>query len=146
MNTKQFKIFLQKLNALETELSHQKGDFVLFGVFLRDGSPDRWDVVVSAPWLDEDDNESLRFMVKQIQAKIELPELLLVATVLILDPSQEFVQEMNDEVRVEHGNVKITDYIFNGMSIERAHIITSKPVATPQDGVTESPQHATASI
>jgi hypothetical protein len=133
---KLFKSYLGKLISIEEELSRDKGDFTLFGIFLRDGSPNRWDIVVSAPWLDENQNESLDFMVKKVQEKLELAELRFVAMVLILDPSQEFVQEMNDEVQVEHGNVKITDYIFNGMGIERAHIITSKPVATTQDEVT----------
>ena len=117
---------IEKLTFIEKKLADEKGDFVLFGLFLREGSPNRWDVVVSAPWLDESRRDSLNFMIKKIQPNLELQEWLMVAMVLILDPSQEFVKEINDEVSVEHGNVKITDYIFNGMGIERAYIITSK--------------------
>ena len=45
---------------------------------------------------------------------------------LILDPSQPFVKEMNCEFDVEHGDIEVTDYDFNGMVFEWAHIITSK--------------------
>ncbi len=124
---KKLKTFLDKFIFIEKELTDEKGDFVLFGLFLREGSPNKWDVVVSAPWLDESSIESLDFMIKRIQSKLELQEQLMMSAVLVLDPSQEFVKEMNEEVRVEHGNVKLMDYIFNGMGIERAHIITSKP-------------------
>ena len=56
----------------------------------------------------------------------EREEFLMFAMVQLLEPHQPFVQEMNREFNVEHGNLEFTDYDFNGMVFERAHIITSK--------------------
>ena len=120
---------IEKLTDIEKKLADERGSFALFGVFLREGSPNRWEIVVSAPWLDEHSRESLEFIIKSIHPNFELQEWIMMATVILLDPSQEFVKEVNEEVNVEHGNVRIMGYEFNGMEIKRAHIITSKPDA-----------------
>lgn len=133
----QFKIFLRKFIALEKEISNEKEGFTLFGLFLREEAPNEWDIVVSAPWLNESSRESLEFMTKRIQAALDLRELLMVSTVLILDPSQNFVREVNNETDVEHGNVELSSFVFNGMAIERAYIITSKRMPMQLDNLDE---------
>ncbi len=63
---KTVKIFLEKLIVVEKKLAAEQGDFVLFGIFLREYAPNnRWDIVVSAPWLDESSRESLDFIIKK---------------------------------------------------------------------------------
>jgi len=127
VSRKLIRKLVPKLISIEKEIAKERGGFTLFGLFLREEDPHReWDLVISADWLDADDTESRRAMINEIQSKLEREEILALALVLILDPSQPFVKEMNCEFEVEHGDLEFTDYDFNGMVFERAHIITSK--------------------
>lgn len=119
------KLF-QKLISIEEEIASEKGSFALFGLFLReDVHLKRWDLVISADWLDTS-LESQRAFIKSIQSQLERDEFLSLAMVLILEPSHPFVEEMNSKFDVGHGHIEFTDYVFNGMVFERVHIITSK--------------------
>ncbi len=117
---------LPKLISIEKEIAEEKGSFRLFGIFLREEQPHReWDLVISAEWLDTR-LESQRVFIKEIQSRLEREEFLMFALVPIFAPDHPFVKEMNCEFEVEHGELEFTDYDFNGMVFERAHIITSK--------------------
>ncbi len=117
---------LPKLISIEKEIAEEKGNFTLFGIFLREEEHRKaWDLVISADWL-EARLESERVFIKEIQSRLEREEFLMFARVPIFDPSHAFVKEMNSEFDVEHGDLEFTDYDFNGMVFEQAHIITSK--------------------
>ena len=45
-------IDLEKLRLVMDEVTEEKGPFTLFGLFLREDAPNKWDLVVSAPWLE----------------------------------------------------------------------------------------------
>ena len=44
----------EKFTRLESQIAQEKGDFTLFALFMREDVPDRWDLIVSAPWLGDD--------------------------------------------------------------------------------------------
>jgi len=121
------KTTIEKFISLEKEMADEKGGFVLFGLFLREEAPNRWDVVISAPWFGENKNEPLNFIVQKFTSKLEEQELIMLSRIVLLDPSEEFVKEVVDSVdSVEHGNLELVNYVFYGMDMKRAHIITSK--------------------
>lgn len=122
---------IEKFISLEKEMADEKGGFVLFGLFLREEAPNRWDVVISAPWFGENKNEPLNFIVKTFTSKLEEQELVILSRIVLLDPWEDFVKEVHGSVAsVEHGNLELVNYVFNGMDMKRAHIITSKQNAT----------------
>ncbi|MBI1929771.1 hypothetical protein HYR99_36670 [Candidatus Poribacteria bacterium] len=124
---------LPKLISIEKEIAEEKGSFTLFGIFLREEQPHReWDLVISAEWLDISTLEAERAFAKEIQSRLEREEFLMFALLLPLEPDHPFVKEMNCEFEVEHGDLEFTDYDFNGMVFERAHIITSKGRGAPK--------------
>ena len=47
----------QRFGSLEAEIAQKKGDFSLFALFLREDAPDRWDLLVSAPWASSNKQE-----------------------------------------------------------------------------------------
>ena len=113
--------------SLEKEIADEKGSFALFGLFLREESPNRWDVVISAPWLGGYKKEKLNFIVPKLTSKLEEQELIMLSRIVLLDLSEDFVKEVNSSVNsIEHGNLELVNYVFNGMAMKRAHIITSK--------------------
>lgn len=44
----------QKFRDAEVQVSQEHGNFYLFGLFEREQTPGRWDLVASAPWLKTD--------------------------------------------------------------------------------------------
>jgi hypothetical protein len=48
-----------ELRKLEEALAAEHGPFTLFALFLREGAPDVWDVVVAAAWIDRDEPAAL---------------------------------------------------------------------------------------
>jgi len=81
---------IEKFISLEKEIADEKGDFVLFGIFLREEAPNRWDVVISAPWFGENKNESLNFIVQKFTSKLEEQELIMLSRIVLLDPARGF--------------------------------------------------------
>jgi HEPN domain-containing protein len=64
---------IKKLVTIENEISVEKGDFSLLAFFLQDGAPNRWDLVVAAPWIEKEkkkksEKEILRYFVDKLKS------------------------------------------------------------------------------
>ena len=119
---------------VESQVARDKGDFVLFALVLREDAPDRWDLVVSAPWAGDDKLRAVDYLVDQIKAILGPQYLTNLSRIVFVDPEQDAVQKLNRAIQVEHGNVEVRDRYFFGLPIKHASIITSKRPA----GVSES--------
>lgn len=65
-------IALEKLARLMQEVVRERGPFALFGVFHRDGAPhDKWDLVVSAPWFDDEKVDALHEIAEKLRAIVD---------------------------------------------------------------------------
>src|SRR2546426_3521117 len=60
----------EKFTRLESQIAQEKGDFTLFALFMREDVPDRWDLIVSAPWLGDDKRAAVSYLVDQIKSKL----------------------------------------------------------------------------
>ena len=121
---------LEKLASLERELSDEKGDFSLFGLFLREDAQDedKWDILVAAPWLDADKKEGLAYLAKEIQQRLESDELLSISRIVILEKGNPTLEAIHKAVKVKHGKVKVENCNFFGVQITHACISTSAAV------------------
>jgi hypothetical protein len=52
-----------KFTRVESRVARDKGDFVLFALVLREDAPDRWDLVASAPWVGDDKQRAVEYLV-----------------------------------------------------------------------------------
>ena len=111
---------------LESELAQEKGDFTLFALFMREDVPDRWDLIVSAPWVGEDKQAAVSYLVGQIKSRLGEDDLTRLSRIVVVDPEDAAVQNLNRTIHVEHGNVEVWDNNFFGLAIKHAQIITSK--------------------
>jgi hypothetical protein len=111
---------------LEAQIAAKKGDFRLFALFLRDDVPDRWDLMVSAPWATEDKKSALRYLVDEIKANLGNDVLTALSRIVIVNPDDAAVGSLNKSIKVEHGSVEVRDSNFFGLPIKHAYIITSK--------------------
>ena len=121
----------EKFTRLEAEIAQEKGDFTLFALFMREDVPDRWDLIVSAPWVGEDKRGAVDYLVGQIKSRLDAGVLTHLSRIVPVDPQDAAVQDLNRAIQVEHGNVEVNDSNFFGLAIKRAHIITSKSPPAP---------------
>lgn len=120
-----------KFRDLESRISEEKGDFTLFALFMREDVPDRWDLLVSAPWVGSDKRGVVDYFVTQIKSQLGAQDLTSLARIVVVDPDDAAVQALNRTVQIEHGGVEVRDSILFGLPIKHAFIITSKRPPTP---------------
>ena len=56
-----------KLKQVENELSNTNGSFELFGLFLREDAPNKWDLLISADWARGKKKESISLIVQKLK-------------------------------------------------------------------------------
>jgi len=117
----------EKLALLEKDVSAEKGEFSLFGLFLREDAKDenKWDILVAAPWLDADKKEGLAYLAKEIQKRLEADELLSISRIVILEKDNPILKAINKSVKVKHIEFEVEDSNFSGIQITHAFISTS---------------------
>lgn len=116
---------VERFGRLESQIAQEKGDFALFALFMREGAPNRWDLIVSAPWA-ADEQQTVRYFVEQIKMRLGEQELVGLSRIVVVDPEKDAVKDLNHSIQVEHGNVEVRDSDIFGLTIKRAHFITSK--------------------
>ena len=122
----------EKLEFLEKDIAHEKGDFSLFGLFLREDARDRWDLIVAAPWIDADNMENLSYIANKVKTFLKDRELLLISRIVLLDLNDPIVQTINKNWRVQRGgSIGLNNPQIFGLPFQYAYIIIShngKPV------------------
>jgi len=121
----------EKFSELESQIAEDKGGFTLFALFMREDAPDRWDLIVSAPWTGDDKRSTVNYFVTQIKSRLGEPELTSLSRIVVVDPQDAAVQAINRAIQIEHGTVEVRDGNFFGLPIKQAYIITSKRPPAP---------------
>ncbi|TWI61249.1 hypothetical protein LZ24_03459 [Desulfobotulus alkaliphilus] len=117
---------IEKFQKVEKSLSESKGQFELFALFLREDSPGRWDLLISAEWVRANKKASINTIIEEIRKELSDPELLMLSRIVILDKDDETLKAIHRARRVEHGLAEISDSSFSGLAIKHAYLITSQ--------------------
>ena len=119
--------FIDKLATIEKDISAEKGDFVLFAVVQREEAPNRWDLLLSAPWFGLEDKETLDFIVSKLKGTLTPQELILLSRIVLFPPKDPRVNEIRKRLQkpVTHGHVELLDWELSGMPMRHAHIVTA---------------------
>jgi hypothetical protein len=126
------KEIAEKLAGLEQNIAEDKGKFLLFALFLREDAPDRWDLLVSAPWISKNKNEALKFFSDKLTQTLNHKDLLKLSRIAIIEADEPALAALQQEVYVEHGLAEVKDTNFLGLQIKHAYIITSRGNDTQQ--------------
>ncbi|HEX7316453.1 MAG TPA: hypothetical protein VF297_21295 [Pyrinomonadaceae bacterium] len=127
-------IQIEKLRRVMEEISAEKGEFELFGLFLREEAQDKWDLVISAPWLEDGKLKALGEFVQKAALIVGEQEFLTLSRIVTLnhdDPNLNTILEAVEDIPVELWNTN-----FFGLEIKHAYILRAKrlrklePVAT----------------
>ncbi|MCP4350166.1 MAG: hypothetical protein GY795_32215 [Desulfobacterales bacterium] len=119
------KNFIKKFLSIEKEIADEKGGFILFGLFQREESVNIWDVVASSNWIGNDTKEPLKYIADKIQSRLTSDEMLDLSRIVLLEPSNRFVVDVNNEFCTEHRIITSVEDVFNGIPMKKAYIITS---------------------
>src|SRR3989442_1882773 len=121
----------EKFAELESRIAEEKGPFALFALFMREDAPDRWDLIVSAPWAGEDKRSVVDYFVGQIKSRLGEQGLTSLSRIVVIDPQDAAVQALNRAIQIEHGRVEVRDSTFFGLTVKHAYIITSQRPQAP---------------
>jgi hypothetical protein len=119
---------LQKFVDLEMRIANEKGPFDLFALFSSDEEPEnKWDLVVSATWIGEDNKPALNYLSNQLSNILNTQELLSISKIVILDVYDPRVKQIQKIFNVEHGLIGPNEFRTFAIKIDKAYVITSKP-------------------
>jgi hypothetical protein len=98
---------VEKFQIIIREISQEKGPFILFGLFEREDLVGRWDVVVSAPWLNMNSKEDFDYIADKIRSKLNNQEIMLLTRIIPLLPFDQFVKAVTSAINISDGSSEI---------------------------------------
>ena len=116
----------EKLRDLEQQIAAEKGSFSLFALFLRQDSPDKWDVVASAPWLEKNKEAGLSYLADSVRSVLDPGELLSISKIVLVDQDDPALEPVRKALKAEHEVTEVRDCNFFGLEIKHGFIITSQ--------------------
>jgi len=119
--------FFEKIKSIGKEIDTEVGGVVLFGVFKPAVAPQRWDVIVSADWVDEDGTPAIYYVAHKLQERLTVDELVSLSRVEALPPSTDFVRSVLDAAHVTGEGVKVEYRAFHGILMAEAYIAIANP-------------------
>jgi len=117
---------VDKLVTLESDISKEKGSFNLFALFLREDAEDKWDLLISAPWIEKDKKAAMKYIAELIQSRLNKSELVTLSRIVFIDKNQQELVAFQRTIHTEHNKVVVKNSDFLGLKIKAAFIITSK--------------------
>ena len=85
------------------------------------------DLMISAPWADDNETEALRYMVRQLQRDLTTQEILRLSRTVFIPTGFEGLEELYEEHPVEHGKAIVRNREFGLQFVEKGYIITCRP-------------------
>lgn len=119
-------IQIDKLRRVMEEVSAEKGEFVLFGLFLREEAQDKWDLVMSAPWLEEGKLKALGEFVEKAASIVGEEELLTLSRIVTLNHDDPNLDAILEAVQVDNGPLELWNRDFFGLEIKHVYILRAK--------------------
>jgi hypothetical protein len=125
------EILIEHMQAVEQAVSQDKGVFTLYSLFEREDLSDRWDLVVSAPWLRPRREDILPITLAMSQ-HLNSDEMVLIARIVPVPVDSDFVRDvfrdMNGKAALNVGGYTLLDWPhMSGESwMGRGYILTPR--------------------
>ena len=111
------------------DIAAKKGEFALFGLFMRAESPGTWDLVVSAPWLEQGNLKALEEFTQLLSREIGEQSLRDFSRIVTLKPSDPAVTAVVSAFSIDDGELRVQRSNLFGLDIEDAIIMRAKKAA-----------------
>ena len=131
MSTKSIgQTLARRLQIAETAIASLHGQFVLFVLAEREEAPGKWDLLVSADWLDTN-RQGVQQMVDLLKPYLTDSDWLTLASITPLAPTLEYVQWIAREYGVQHHSQEVVDAFWDNLFIPHGFVITATLSAAP---------------
>jgi hypothetical protein len=126
------KEILDKLKAVVHALEANNNDpLLLFALFLREEALEKWDVVISSPWLSSSEKMAYKTVISKIQAALDPSEIVQFSRVVILDSTDPVLSFLQETCPLTNGGFKESPKDFPiepfsekfGFTIKKAYIL-----------------------
>jgi hypothetical protein len=117
---------IEKFRRVMQDMGAERGEFVFFGLLLREEAPDKWDLVISAPWLEVDKLKALREFVEKATAILGSQELLTLSRIVTLNPDDPHLNAILQAIQVDNGPLELWNPDFFELDIKHAYILRAK--------------------
>jgi len=120
---------VDSLEEMERKLSRENGPFTLFALFERQDIPTQWDLVIAAPWIEQNNEQALRLVAGEMKKLLSTNDLQQVSRIVLLDSGDATVRAITAEHLVEHGRLEIDEGSHYGLPAKRGYVITARAAA-----------------
>lgn len=118
-----------KLRKAMRKIAAKKGNFTLFGLFMRADAPGTWDLVVSAPWLEAGKLKALGEFTELLSKQIGEQSLREFSRIVTLNQSDPALRAVVSAFSVDDGELRVQHSNLFGLEIEEAIIMRAKKAA-----------------
>jgi hypothetical protein len=129
-------IQIEKFCRVMEEVSAARGEFVFFGLFLREEALDEWDLVISAPWLEAGKRKALGEFIEKVTTIAGKQELLTLSRIVTLNHNDPNLEAVLKAVQVDNGPLELWHPDFFGLDIKHAYILRAKRSKKPEPAST----------
>jgi hypothetical protein len=131
-----------KLDRVFDSLETEHGPFVLAGLFMREDSPGRWDLVVSAPWLQRGKLVALGEFAKHLSDNLGQEEVFSLSRIVTLNRTDPALQRILREVGTITRPVEKVGHNLFGLPLEQAYIFRAHQRTPSHKHVRATPRRA----
>lgn len=108
------------------DIAKRKGEFTLFGLFMRADAPGTWDLVVSAPWLETGKLKATGEFVELLSDSIGEQALTQFSRIQTIPSDNPGLRAVLRAFSVDDGEMRLQNSNLFGMLIEDAIIFRAK--------------------
>lgn len=121
---------IEKIKSLIKELEKEHGLLLICALFLREGDLEKWDIIISASWLDPAEMQSYKTVSSKLQESLSDAELVQFSRIVILNKDDPVVSYLLGLETISNGGFKElrADDLsekFN-FTIKRAYLLRSQ--------------------
>ena len=117
----------RRLQIAEKAIASTHGQFVLFVLAEREETPGKWDLLVSAFWLDTN-RQGVQQMVDLLKPYLAESDWIALASITPLAPTLEYVRWIAQKYNVQHNSQEVVDTFWDSLFIPHGYIITADPL------------------
>lgn len=118
-----------RLRKAMRDIAAKKGNFTLFGLFMRADAPGTWDLVVSAPWLEHGKLKALGEFTALLSKEIGEQSLRQFSRIVTLNQHDPALKAVVSAFSVDDGELRVKNCNLFGLEIEDAIIIRAQRTA-----------------
>ena len=116
----------EKLIAVLNEITAEKGEPSLFGLFLRREAPSVWDLFIASPWIEKNRSKAMAYLADKVKAHLTLEELLSLSRIVILESHYPLLKAIFDAIPTGKEQAVFRNVDFLGLEIRRGYVLKAK--------------------